>query len=266
MSRMNASEVLPGVWHICDAMGVYLTLIAGSRQALLVDCGYGLEDVHAFVRGITPLPLTVILTHVHHDHALGARWFERVLLHAADHAFWDVYTAQPQRSRVRQQAQAKGIPLPADFETCVFAAPHPLDGCTFDLGGLSAQVIPCPGHTPGSAVVYVPQRSLLLTGDDWNPCTWLFFDEALPAEQYMRNVRGLLALPFEHVLCSHRGELYTRRHLEAFLNGLTPGALCSARPVDMGRFCDTREALPAPGMNFVFDFGKYALGRKEQNA
>ena len=35
-----------------------------------------------------------------------------------------------------------------------------------DLGGLTAQIIEAPGHTPGSAVVYVPERKLLLSGDD----------------------------------------------------------------------------------------------------
>jgi len=264
MNGFTAREALPGVWHIGDGMGVYMTLLVGGERALLVDCGYGLEDVHAFVRTITSLPLQVVLTHAHHDHALGARWFESVHLHEADMPYWEVYTSPVQRSRVQQQAQAKGLRV--DFDTAVFPAPLALQAGTISLGGIRAQIIPCAGHTPGSVAVYVPERSLLLTGDDWNPCTWLFFDEALPAEQYVRNVRTLLALPFEHVLCSHRAELYPRSALEAFLNGLTTEALAGAHPVDMGRPCDTREAFPAPGMNFVFDFGKTALSRKESEA
>ena len=71
-------EILPGVWHIQDKMGVCMTLLTGDDQALLIDTGYGLEDVAAYVRTLTNKPLSVMLTHGHHDHALGARWFDRV--------------------------------------------------------------------------------------------------------------------------------------------------------------------------------------------
>ena len=129
---------------------------------------------------------------------------------------------------------------------------------------MTAQVIPCPGHKPGSAVVYVPERRLLLTGDDWNPCTWLFFPEALSAEDYRRNVRALLDLPFERALCSHRGDLYPRSAVEAFITGLTDDALRAARRVDLGHPVDTREAAPAEGQVFVFDYSKTALQREEE--
>ena len=39
----------PGITHIRDAMGVCMTLIEGEKAALLVDTGYGTEDVSAFM-------------------------------------------------------------------------------------------------------------------------------------------------------------------------------------------------------------------------
>ena len=66
-------RICKGVTHIRDAMGVCMTLIEGETDAMLVDTGYGTEDVAAFVRTLTDKPLTVLLTHHHHDHALGAR-------------------------------------------------------------------------------------------------------------------------------------------------------------------------------------------------
>ena len=264
MSIFHANEVLPGVYHIQDPMGVCMTLLAGSRKALLVDTGYGLEDVQAFVRTLTDLPVQVVLTHAHHDHAAGAVWFDRVFLCEADLPHYALYTDQAHRERVQQQAQSNGIAAPEGYASMPAAEALPLESCEIDLGGLKAQVIACPGHTPGSAVIYVPQYELLLTGDDWNPCTWLFFEQALPVEQYRANMLEIQKLPFEHVLCSHQPKLFERSALDAFLKGLTDEALMKAHPVDMGRSIDTREIYPAPGMNFVFDWGKSALSDKER--
>ena len=256
MSGFAAREVLPGVYHIADAMGVYMTLLVGEKRALLVDTGYGLEDVASYIGTITGKPVTVLLTHAHHDHALGARWFRDVRLFPQDLPAWPVYTGESQRRAVAAQAGAKGLFVPSDWLSAPMPQPQPLEEGAIDLGGLTARVILCPGHTPGSAVIYVPERQLLLTGDDWNPTTWLFFPEALPAKAYRENVRAMRSLPFSHVLCSHRDSLYPRAALEAFLDGLTDDALLSAKRVDMGRSIDTREAQPAPGQQFVFDFGK----------
>lgn len=264
MNGFQAAQVLPGVWHIADRMGVCMTLLAGAERALLVDAGYGLDDVQGFVRTITDLPLTVLLTHAHHDHILGARWFERACMLKADLPDFAQYTSAYQRSRVQAQAQSKGLTTPDDFLTAPIPLPESIEPCVIDLGGLTAQIIACPGHTPGSAVVYVPERALLLTGDDWNPCTWLFFEQALPVEKYRQNMREVRKLPFQHVLCSHQPALFERAMLDAFLDGLTDEALMNAHPVDMGRNADTREVYPAPGQNFVFDWGKSAL--KERKA
>ena len=245
-------------------MGVCMTLITGSRRALLADTGYGLKEVHAFVSTLTDLPVDVVLTHGHHDHALGARWFVQTCMLEDDIAVLKQYTSAFQRRRVQEQALGKGLHPPDDYLTAPIAEPRPLMPCTMELGGLTAQIISVPGHTPGSAVVYVPERKLLLTGDNWNPCTWLFFAEALPVEIYRENMRGIQKLPFEYVLCSHQHRLFERSALDDFLSGLTDEALLHAHPVNMGRDTDTREMVPAAGMNFVFDWGKSALSEKEK--
>lgn len=257
MNGFAVQRALEGVYHIGDAMGVYMTLLVGTERALLVDTGYGLDDVSAMARRLTDKPLTVLLTHVHHDHALGARWFESTLMFAQDLPAWSVYTGDAQRRAVAAQAAEKGLAAAADFLHARIPVPEALREGPIDLGGLTAQAILCPGHTPGSAVIYVPQRKLLLTGDDWNPCTWLFFPEALPAQAYRENVRALLRLPFEHVLCAHRAQLYPRSAFEAYLRGLTDEALSAAPRVDMGRKTDTREARPDKEQQFVFDYAKF---------
>ena len=257
----TAREVLPGVRHIQDGMGVCMTLLTGGERALLVDTGYGLENVAAFVGTLTDLPVTVVLTHHHHDHALGARWFPETLMFPEDRADWPVYTGPEQRRRVLEAAQSKGLTAEGDLLAAEIAAPRALEEGAIDLGGLTAEVIRCPGHTPGSAVIWVPERRLLLTGDDWNPCTWLFFPAALPAHDYLRNMRGLLALPFEQVLCSHQPGPYPREALETFLASLTDDALRAAQPVDIPPYgaIDTRQATLPDGQALVFDWAKANL-------
>ncbi len=49
MSGFSAREAMKGVYHIRDAMGVFMTLLTGQDSALLIDSGYGLEDVSSYI-------------------------------------------------------------------------------------------------------------------------------------------------------------------------------------------------------------------------
>lgn len=258
----EVNRVCPGVSHIRDAMGVCMTLIEGKQAALLVDTGYGTEDVAAFIRTLTDKQLTVLLTHHHHDHALGSRWFGSTLMFPEDLAAWPVYTGGKQRRAVLAQAQAKGLPVTeADFLAGECRPPLPASKGAYDLGGLTVRVLPCPGHTPGSCVVHIPERQLLLTGDDWNPCTWLFFPEALPVRAYRENLRSLQALDFTRVLCSHQLDCFPRAKFDAFADGLTDAALDAAHPVTIGGYehINTRQAEVCEGQILVFDWDKYKV-------
>ena len=195
--------VMPGVWHIVDCMGVCMTLLEGENAAMLVDTGYGIEDVADFMRHMTDLPLTVFLTHNHHDHAMGARCFPETYMLEADMADWRMFTDDKMRRRVLTQAIGKTLPVDEKtFLAGEIPLPKVMKPGVIDLGGLTAEIIEAPGHTPGSAVVYVPERKLLLSGDDWNPCTWLFFPQALGLREYRSNMRGIQQL-LDHP--SHQG-------------------------------------------------------------
>ena len=53
-------NVFPGVYHLEDRMGVHMTLLTGQNSAVLFDTGYGIDDVAAMVREITPgVPITI---------------------------------------------------------------------------------------------------------------------------------------------------------------------------------------------------------------
>ena len=257
------NPVYPGVTHIRDEMGVCMTLIEGEKATLLVDTGYGTEDVSAFVQTLTDKPVTVLLTHHHHDHTLGARWFDKTVMFQEDMAEWSVFTGESKRRVVLGQAQAKGLTLTEEaFLAGACALPYAVHEGKIDLGGLTVEIIHCPGHTPGSCVVYIPQCKLLLTGDDWNPCTWLFFEAALPVLEYREGIRRVQTLDFTHVLCSHQLELFPREKFDGFVNNLTDAVLDAAHPVTIGNYehINTYQANVTEGQILVFDYDKY---RKE---
>ncbi len=261
----QAIEHLPGVWQIADPMGVCCTLLVGETGALLVDAGYGLEDISAFAGTLTDKPVRLLLTHGHHDHALGAMDFDAAWLFPEDEAVYRTYTAMPQRLRVADSAAQNGRVFDRErFLTAPVPETAAPPECV-DLGGLTARIILCPAHTPGSAAVFVPERKLLLTGDDWNPVTWLFFPESLTVWQYREHVRRLTELPFEHVLCSHRQQLFPAAALTSFLDGLTDGVIMAAEPSGEGAAMGiaTVTAHPSGDMILVFDSKKRDCGGEQ---
>ena len=266
----SQKEIFPGIFHITDAMGVSMTLIEGSERAVLFDTGYGTEDVQKYIRTLTDRPVTVILSHGHHDHILGARWFGKVYLAREDRDEYLLRTGRKQRERVAAQAGQKGVPPPDDFLTASCPDPEPIawtgktagfDCAEMNMGGLPLTLIRVPGHTPGSLMVWIPERRLMLTGDNWNPCTWLWFPSAVPASEWRENMGKILeACPCEHVLCSHQPDLRTGEEMRRFITSLTPERLKAAKRIPLDEKIDTRQAFPdGEGMTFVFDWAKTGL-------
>lgn len=249
-----SQEVLPGVHHIEDPLGgVHMTLLVGSNQALLMDAGYGALDVQAFIRTLTPLPLNLVLSHGHHDHALGAIWFDRAFMAPEDLPILAEYTGPRERRRVLLRSGLTGQRA-RDFLEADLPAPRPFPDAPFDLGGLTVSVIPVPGHTPGSVALLVKELKLLLLGDSWNPQTWVFFPEALPVAAYAASFKSLMQQPFDLALAPHKKELVTKEYLLAYAKGLTENGLASAKPfvVPGHERVPTLACTPVQGARLIF--------------
>ena len=268
----QAHRVFPGVIHITDAMGVSFTLIEGEKRAVLFDTGYGTEDVKRYVRTLTDKPLQVYLSHGHHDHVLGAAWFEKTRMCREDEAEFLERTGRRQREAVRSQAAEKGIPVPDRFMDRAIPMPEairfdgktgPFDSLEEDLGSLKIRIIRVPGHTPGSAVIHIPAYDLLLTGDDWNPCTWMWFPSSMRADGWRDNMLSLVsALEQETgretgtILCSHQPKEREGRELKAFLAYMTDERMKDAVPIQMGSDIPTR-VIAREEWSLIFDYDKF---------
>jgi len=252
-SGFTYREVCPGVLHITDPLGVHMTLLVGRQKALLFDTGYGVGNLLSFIGSLTDLPLTTVLSHGHHDHAMGAMHFPSVRMLAEDLPVFRKYTGRGQRERILRQAGLKAQAR-EQYLSAAISEPDALEEDCFYLDGLSARVLRVPGHTPGSIALLVPERELLLLGDSWNRETWLFFPESLPVRTYAASFRFLMSHPFKKALAPHVEETVDREYLLQFERGLNEAGFAEAKPaiIPGHEHIQVRAFEPCPGARLVF--------------
>jgi hydroxyacylglutathione hydrolase len=182
--RIRALKINEAVTLLNDHDESTCYLVTGKTRALLIDTANGWVNMAALCRELTPLPVTVVNTHGHCDHIFGNVYFPEVRLHPADFALHDEHFAFPQMRAAMEKyglEPAKLVPLSV--------------GETFDLGGLTLETIPLPGHTAGSVGLLDAEHRVLFSGDGVIPHVWMQLPESLPIEA-LRNT--LVALKREH--------------------------------------------------------------------
>lgn len=257
--ELSITASMPGVLHLRDALGAHMTLLTGTHRALLVDAGYGLCDLQEKLKTFTALPMMPVCTHAHYDHALGCLRLPNAYLSETDYPAWQKATGIDQRMRVLARLRSERIAFSAqqreEYVTLDSKPFQPLREEWFHLGGMDAQVIPMPGHTRGSIGIWVPQRQLLLAGDNLNPVVWLFFKDSCPLSDYAEMMRSLLRIPFAFILCPHADRLYLREEAEAYVRGLSTIRLGHAQRIQIPPYTDiaTVSLSPAQGFTLVTD-------------
>ena len=177
-------EVLfPGLTRIWDVARTAAYLVEGAKKAVLIDTGVGVGDLRLYVEGLTDKPITVLLTHGHVDHAMGAAGFQDVRISPLDAGVYEEHCDFNARKGYVLGCAAYGADpeLIHSITDDVFLKPVPFEqflplqpGDKFDLGGVSVEVLRGAGHTPGSLTVLIPEWRVLLLGDACNHFTFLF--------------------------------------------------------------------------------------------
>ena len=229
-SFYTTKEILPGVYGISSS-AVMCWLIVGTKGAMLVDTAYGFEDLAAEVRKTTQLPLTVVNSHGHVDHTGGNFYFDTpVCIHEADVELYKLHNTPRFHRYMEKSLRLFGRILfwkhflPKDperndeqraaFDNWRFIK----EGDTFDLGGVTAQIIEIPGHTQGSVAVLFPEKRLIVTSDGANPATWLFLPESAPLSVYIHSLKKLQGFAFDTILTGHSARPVPRNALEDWLH------------------------------------------------
>lgn len=199
-------QIQDGIYHISDGRGNFCTLLVGKTGAVLYDTMMGLEDLRGYVAGLTGFDPMVINSHCHFDHVGGNYQFDKVYMGERDFPLLDVGL-----SHIPVLEETQGVSLAhlrdsfADKERISAIAP----GTVIDLGGLTAEVLALPGHTPGSLGLLCRERRLLLAGDAISPQACLFFPES-SLRDYAHTLDSLRDKPFNVFLLSHFDFLFPR--------------------------------------------------------
>jgi glyoxylase-like metal-dependent hydrolase (beta-lactamase superfamily II) len=150
---------------------VWMWLIIGPKQAMLIDTAYGLGDMKGLVNKITGgMPLIVANTHIGPDHVLGNCRFEKVYCHEYDYesiknackpGAWD-YLFDKDGNNIWLQFDRKDLPVYKNYELVAVK-----DGHTFNLGGdYEVELVWTAGHTPGHSMYLDKKSRYLFAGDD----------------------------------------------------------------------------------------------------
>lgn len=200
----QVAQIEKGRYRIFDPLGVFTDLFVGRERALLWDTSYGFRDLRAVVKSLTDLPLYVVNSHGHIDHACGNYQFdEPIYIHPADiPVLRDQHGAYRKKLAVEMARNAvdplSGKPvnvISQDFDVQAYLE-RPVgelrevrEGVVFDLGGMHLEVIEVPGHTPGSIGLLCREEKVFYAGDSMNDDLWLFLKEACPLSVYKETLK-----------------------------------------------------------------------------
>ena len=187
----TTTKIFDNVTQVLGLGGEQAYLIEGSEKALLIDGLTGVGSLKAFVRELTDLPVTLVLTHGHVDHAGAAFEYGECLVHPAD--IGQIYDGgDPERRYnfvMRSRPEGAFCPKPEDVIPRVPVRTLPVyDGEVFDLGGVQIEVIAVPGHTTGTLVFLDRDRRVVYSGDACNPNTLLGLNGSTTIETYKQSL------------------------------------------------------------------------------
>lgn len=183
----TAKKIFENVTLIAAAGGEQCYLVEGEERALLIDGLAGVGSLRSFVRELTDLPVALVITHGHIDHAGAAYEYGECFIHPDDIAL--MYSERHSSSEGRLNFDTMGkegaAARLADVFPPVPVKTYPVyDGDCFDLGGTEIEVIGVPGHTYGTVVLLDRSHRAVYSGDACNLNTLLCLEGSTSIEEY----------------------------------------------------------------------------------
>lgn len=216
----TVTDLGDGLWEIADCVGCRCYLVRGRDRVALVDSCVGVGDLRPVVHELAGgLPVTVLLTHRHHDHIAGSYLFDDVRIpreEDVDIALGEEQNEHAVRIYVEQGRAPEGA-FSAMREGTRPSFTYFEEGDVLDLGGVTIEGVFLPGHTDHSMGYLVRERRLLLSGDAVTPCMCLFFPESLPIATWRQTLEKMQGLPFDTFRIGHYSHEFRKSDLDGFL-------------------------------------------------
>ncbi|MDR1801446.1 MAG: MBL fold metallo-hydrolase [Lachnospiraceae bacterium] len=211
--RIKADDWL----YVLDDMNtVRMFLVIGNEKALLIDAGFGFVDFRPLIKEVTDLPVTVVCTHGHDDHILGCRFFDEAYLGEEDLPLCtsNDNPAQKEKQIAAMRKKTPDVDTIVDKENYLYNTTlkncnfkFAKDGDIFDLGGITLEVIPIPGHTLGSIALYCKEKKAIFVGDTMGKNHMLHYGQALEIsaepQYFIRGLSRISKLDVETVWPAH---------------------------------------------------------------
>lgn len=224
-------KLMEGVYSLTN-VNVRMYLFVGKNHALLFDTGYGFVDWTESVRTITDLPLYVVNSHGHFDHAGGNRFYPGpIYIHEKDiqvanrhlsseylsyslgevKKMHKIFFWLPWFPKTLNEDEYKTTGAYKNYKTVQ-------EGEVFDLGDTSLEVIELPGHTEGSIGLLHREKRCLYVSDAIGPDTYLFLPESTNLACYAKTIEKANTLEFESFFVAHIGKAFPKSELEKYLD------------------------------------------------
>lgn len=189
----EASKVFDNVTLISGLGGEQCYLVEGEKRALLIDGLSGVGSLKSFVRELTDLPVQIVNTHGHVDHCGANFEYGECFIHPADiRLMYDHSDPEKRLGFAKSGAMFHPLPVEPTLEDVIpprAVKTFPVyDGDSFDLGGVTLEVIGVPGHSFGTIVLLDRARRVVYSGDACNANTLLFLEGSASIEEYRESL------------------------------------------------------------------------------
>lgn len=178
---MQIKKINENTWMLDDGF-VRGYLLAGTKQAVLIDTCASSGEAKSLAESVTQLPVLLVNTHGDGDHVAGNGAFEEFRMCEQDYIHCKLAQRCP-NSRL--------IPLS--------------DGDVIDPGDRPLEIITIPGHTFGSAAILDRKARVLYSGDSVQDGHIYMFGPHRSSDAFAASLEKLAAMSdrFDHIRPAH---------------------------------------------------------------
>lgn len=195
-------------------------LLEGDDKALLIDTGYGVGNLRAYVEKLTDKPILVANTHYHPDHAAGNGEFEQV------------YMSRGSELDKASVEEPGAVPfditkLPhADYKKIYIG-----EGDRIELGNRTIEVLDVrPAHCNSSLFYLDRGHRMFFCGDDMEAAQVNLFDNSKNPyitynlktifTNFLENTKKILSYAdeFDYLLPNHNGAPIAKSYLNDYID------------------------------------------------